>query len=384
MGEFDMGLVQRGARNRRTPYYEATQRYSPQGFTVYNHMYFPIRFDTFEAEFDALLSGVTIWDVAVERCLEISGPDGFRFAQLLTPRDLSRCAVGQAKYLLICDSDGGIVNDPVMTRMDDDTFWFALASSDALLFARGLKNAYPSLDVTIRELDVAPLQVQGPRSRDLLQALVGDSILDLKYYWWRHAEIRGIPCVITRTGWTSEVGYEIYLLDSTRGTELWETLMEVGAPFGVKPTGPSDIRRIEGAIFNWGADMTYEHNPYELGLDRLVDLGLPDEASISIAALRRIRATGVARRLVGIEVDGDPFPALNNTKWPARHDGAIVGTVTSAIHSPRLRRNIGYCWVPAALAEEGTPLVVATEWGDRDARVVAMPFVDPEKRIPIA
>jgi glycine cleavage system aminomethyltransferase T len=90
---FDMSLVQRGARLRRSPYHEATQRCGPGGFTVYNHMLFPIRFDTFAAEFDALLTGVTLWDVAVERCLEISGPDGFTFAQLLTPRDLSRCAV---------------------------------------------------------------------------------------------------------------------------------------------------------------------------------------------------------------------------------------------------------------------------------------------------
>jgi len=131
---FDTNLVQRGARNRRTPYYEATQRYAPKGFTVYNHMYFPIRFDTFEAEFDALLNAVTIWDVAVERCLEISGPDGFRFAQLLTPRDLSKCAVGQAKYVLICDSDGGIVNDPVVLHVDENVWWMQLADSDAGLY----------------------------------------------------------------------------------------------------------------------------------------------------------------------------------------------------------------------------------------------------------
>ena len=385
MAEFDMGLVQRGARNRRTPYYEATQRHSPKGFTVYNHMYFPIRFDTFEAEFEALLNDVTIWDVSVERCLEISGPDGARFAQLLTPRDLSRCAVGQAKYVLICDRDGGIINDPVLTRMDEQTFWFALASSDALLFARGLRNAYPDLDVTIHEADVAPLQVQGPRSKDLIRALVGDSILDLKYYWWRRAEIRGIPVVVTRTGWTSEVGYEIYLLDTSRGTELWDTLMEVGAPFNVRPTGPSDIRRIEGAIFNWGADMTYENNPFEMGLDRLVDEGLADDACISIAELRRIRARGVDRRIAGVELGGAPFPGLNNTKWPtARVGEEPVGTVTSAIFSPRLMKNIGYCWVPADLATEGTELHVASEWGDRMATVVPMPFVDPEKRIPVS
>ena len=386
MPEFDMSLVQRGARNRRTPYYEATQRYSPIGFTVYNHMYFPIRFNTFAAEFEALLKDVTIWDVAVERCLEISGPDGFRFAQLLTPRDLSKCAVGQAKYVLICDSDGGIINDPVMTRMEENTFWFALASSDALLFARGLKNAYPKLNVTIREADVAPLQVQGPRSKELMRDLVGESILELKYYWWRKAEIRGIPVVVTRTGWSSEVGYEIYLLDTSRGNELWETLMQVGKPYNVQPTGPSDIRRIEGGIFNWGADMTYDNNAFEMGLERLVDLAsLKDDACISLAAYRRIKDKGVERRMVGVELDGAPFPALNNVKWPAaKASGEVVGKVTSAIYSPRLKRNIGYCWVPTALAKAGTALAVDTEWGKRNAKVVPMPFVDPEKRIPVS
>jgi glycine cleavage system aminomethyltransferase T len=382
---FDMGSVQRGARNRRTPYYEATQKYGPKGFTVYNHMYFPIRFDSFEKEFDALLNGVTLWDVAVERCLEISGPDGFRFAQLLTPRDLSKCAVGQAKYVLIVDSDGGIVNDPVLTRMDENTFWFALASSDALLFARGLKNAYPDLDVTIKEADVAPLQVQGPKSKDLMVKLLGEEILDLKYYFWTDAKIAGVPVVVTRTGWTSEVGYEVYTTDTSRGNEVYEAIMEAGQEFGIVPTGPSDIRRIEGAIFNWGADMTYDDNPIEMGMDRLVDWdSLTDDASISMAALRRIRDEGVDRRIVGVELDGDAFPALNNVKWRVSSDGAEVGTVTSAIYSPRLEKNIGFAWVPNELAAIGASLQVASEWGDRNATVVEMPFVDPKKTIPVS
>jgi glycine cleavage system aminomethyltransferase T len=382
---FDMGLVQRGARNRRTPYHEATQRYAPKGFTVYNHMYFPIRFDSFEAEFDALLNRVTLWDVSVERCLEISGPDGFRFAQLLTPRDLSKCAVGQAKYVLICDSDGGIINDPVLTRMDETTFWFALASSDALLFARGLKNAYPDLDVTIREADVAPLQVQGPKSKDLMVSLLGEQILDLRYYYWQHAEIAGVPVVVTRTGWTSEVGYEVYTTDTSRGNEVYEAIMKAGEPFGIVPTGPSDIRRIEGAIFNWGADMTYENNAFELGLDRLVDLdALNDDACLSVAAYRRIAAEGVARKINGVTLDGDPFPALNNVKWPATIDGEVAGKVTSAIYSPRLSANIGFCWLPAEASVEGRTLSVATEWGERTATVVPMPFVDPSKSIPVS
>jgi len=383
MAEFDMSLVQRGARGRRTPYYEAEQRYSPLGMTVYNHMYFPIRFDSFENEFEALLNDVTVWDVSVERCLEISGPDGFKFAQLMTPRDLSKCAVGQAKYVLICDSDGGIINDPVLTRMDENTFWFALASSDALLFARGLRNAYPNLDVTIREADVAPMQIQGPKSKDLMQALLGDEVLGIKYYFWKRFDLDGIPVVVTRTGWTSEVGYEIYLEDTSKGTELWEKVMKAGEPFNVRPTGPSDIRRIEGAIFNWGADMTYENNAHEMGLGRLVD-DLADDACISVAALRKIEANGVERKINGVEFDGDPFPALNNVKWAASNGGQVVGKVTSAIYSPRLKKNIGYCWLPTSQSSIGSTVQVETEWGQRTATVVEMPFVDPNKTIPVS
>ena len=381
---FDMSQVQRGARNRRTPYHEATQKHDPKGFTVYNHMYFPIRFDSFEEEFETLLTGVTLWDVAVERCLEVGGPDGFRFAQLLTPRDLSTCAVGQGKYVLICDSDGGIVNDPVLTRMDENTFWFALASSDALLFARGLKNAYPELDVTIREADVAPLQVQGPKSKDLMAKLLGPEILDLRYYFWTESKIAGAPVVITRTGWSSEVGYEVYLTDTTRGVEVYEAIMEARQEFGIRPTGPSDIRRIEGAIFNWGADMTYENNPLEMGLERLVDWGLDDASSISMAALRSIKERGVRQTINGLELDGEPFPELNNLKWPVVDAGERIGTVTSAIYSPRLERNIGFAWLPVERSTLGERVTVETEWGPRHGVVVEMPFVDPSKQIPVS
>ena len=381
---FDMSQVQRGARNRRTPYHEAAQKHDPKGYTVYNHMYFPIRFDSFESEFETLLNGVTLWDVAVERCLEIGGPDGFRFAQLLTPRDLSTCAVGQGKYVMICDSDGGIINDPVLTRMDETTFWFALASSDALLFARGLKNAYRDLDVTIREADVAPLQVQGPKSKDLMAKLIGPEILDLRYYFWTEAKIAGAPVVITRTGWTSEVGYEVYLTDTTKGIEVYDTIMEAGAEFGIRPTGPSDIRRIEGAIFNWGADMTYENDPLEMGLERLVDWDLSDDASISMRALRTIKERGVRRQINGVELDGDPFPELNNLKWPILDWGEEIGRVTSAIYSPRLERNIGFAWLPVERSMLGERLTVETEWGPRSGTVVEMPFVDPSKQIPVS
>jgi glycine cleavage system aminomethyltransferase T len=190
--------------------------------------------------------------------------------------------------------------------------------------------------------------------------------------------------VVTRTGWTSEVGYEVYTTETARGNDVYDAIMDAGEEFGIVPTGPSDIRRIEGAIFNWGADMTYEHNAYELGLERLVDLEtLDDDASISIGASRRIAAEGVTRKLNGMTFDGEAFPELNNVKWPASVDGATVGLVTSAIHSPRLRQNIGYCWLPANESHEGRTATVETEWGPRTGTVTPMPFVDPSKEIPI-
>jgi aminomethyltransferase len=377
---FDMSLVQCGARLRRSPYYEAEQRYGPLGYTVYNHMLFPIRFDDFEAEYWHLLNHVTLWDVAVERCLEISGPDGFRFTQLLTPRDLSASAVGQAKYVLVTAPDGGILNDPVLTRMEENRFWLAQASSDTLFYAKGLA-ASAGMDVEIREADVHPLQIQGPKSKDVVRDLFGEEILDLRYYWFRELELDGIPVVVTRTGWTSEVGYEIYLCDSSRGGDLWERIMAAGEPYQIRPTGPVDIRRVEGGIFNWGADMTYENNPYEMGLQRLVNL---DVECASRDALRRIAEQGVSRRIVGVEIDGERFPLFNFTKWPVHSGGRRVGKVTSAVFSPRLERNIGYAWVPVELSEPGTVLEVGSEWGDRSATVVPMPFVDPQKTIPVS
>ena len=382
MPPFDMSLVQRGARLRRSPFYEAEQRHGPRGYTVYNHMLFPTHYDDFEKEYWHLLNHVTLWDVAVERCLEISGKDGFRLAQMMTPRDLSACAVGQAKYVLICAADGGILNDPVMTRMGENRFWFALASSDALLYAKGLA-ARSGLDVEIREAEAHPLQIQGPKARDVVRVLFGDEILDLKYYFFREAQVDGIPVIVTRTGWTSEIGYEVYLLDPARGTELWEKILKAGAPYNIRPTGPSDIRRIEGGIFNWGADMTYDNNPFELGLERLVDFEMKGDC-VAMEALRRIRDRGVERRIAGVGLDGEPFPALNYTKWPAEARGRPAGQVTSAIYSPRLKKNIGYCWLPNALAVAGTKVTVASEWGKRIATVTAMPFVDPEKRIPVS
>ena len=376
---FDMRLIQRGARLRRSPFFEATLRYGCRAYTVYNHMFLPSYYDDPVNEYWHLLNEVTLWDVSVERNTEITGPDAFRFASLLTPRDLSKCAVGQGKYVLITTQDGAIVNDPVLLRLGEQHFWLAGADSDLLLYAKGLA-VHSGMQVTVREPDVSPLQVQGPKSKQVVQALFGDKVLALRYYYFLETDLGGIPVVVTRTGWTSEVGYEIYLRDGSRGDELWERIMEAGRPFNIRPTGPSDIRRIEGGILNHGTDITLDTNPYEVGLDRLVDLD-KDAEFLGREALRRVSAEGVKRRLVGVEIEGAPIE-FNMTRWPVRIESENIGQVTSAIYSPRLQKNIGYAMVPVAHAALGTEFEVETPGGAARAVVVPMPFVDPGKTIP--
>jgi glycine cleavage system aminomethyltransferase T len=378
---FDLGLVQCGARLRRSPFFEAEQRHGPLGYTVYNHMLFPIRYDDLVAEYWHLLNHVTLWDVAVERQVEITGPDAFQFTSMLTPRDLSTCAVGQGKYVLITASDGGIVNDPVLMRLGENHFWLAVADSDVLLYAKGLAVS-SGLNVEIREPDVSPLQIQGPKSREVVSDLFGEGILELRYYHFVETDLDGIPVIVTRTGWTAEVGYEVYLRDGSKGTQLWERIMEAGAPYQIRPTGPSDIRRVEAGILNYGADMTLENNPYEVGLDRLVDLD-KEGGFIGREPLVGIRDKGVSRKLVGVEISGDPLP-FNDRRWPVRANGENIGYVTSALHSPRLERNIGYAWVPADRAGLGAKFEVATPLGAAPAVVTSMPFIDPAKQIPKA
>jgi len=377
---FDLSLVQRGARLRRTPYFAATQRYGAKAYTVYNHMLFPVRFADFEEEYWHLINDVTLWDVSVERQVEITGPDAFMLADRLTPRDLGRCAVGQGKYVAITAYDGGVINDPVLLRLGENHFWLALADSDVLLWARAVAHAF-GFRVNVREPDVSPLQVQGPKAKEVVRTLFGEKVVGLRYYWFVETSLEGIPVVVTRTGWTGEVGYEIYLRDGSRGDELWERIMDAGRPHGIRPTGPSDIRRIEAGILNWGADITLDDNVYQVGLDRLVDEAKSADY-IGREALARIRREGVTRKLVGIEIAGDPLD-LNPEKWPVRAGAEVVGRVTSAVWSPRLRKNIGYAMVPVTHAAPGGTLAVELPGAEtRPATVVSVPFVDPAKEIP--
>ena len=368
-----------GTQIRKSPYFDATVKWGAAGFSVYNHMYIPRDFGDPEQNFWNLVNDAILCDVAVERQVQITGLDAARFAQLLTPRDLSQMAVGQCKYVLITNAEGGIINDPIMLRVEENKFWISLADSDVLLWAQGVAT-HAGMDVDICEPDVSPLQLQGPRSMDVMKALFGDDIEDMKYYWLRHLELDGMKLVVSRTGWSSELGYEIYLQDGTRGNELWDKIMAAGEPFGLKPGHTSTIRRIEGGMLSYHADMDIKTNPFELGMDRLIGLDAPHDF-IGKAALRDIRDKGITRKQIGIVMDGERLASPNTTFWPIKHNGNIVGKVTSAVYSPRLEQNIALAMVDVTAAELGCKLSVETSTETRHATVVEKPFYDPKKKI---
>ena len=370
-----------GTQVRKSPFSDAALRWGAKGFSVYNHMYIPRDFGDPVQNFWNLVNDAILCDVAVERQVEITGPDAARFTQYLSCRNLSKCQVGQCKYVLITDQDGGVINDPILLKLAEDHFWLSVADSDVLLWAKGVA-ASSGMHVNVREPDVSPLQLQGPKSRDVLRAAFGDAPTELKYYWFMEYDWEGIPLIISRTGWSSELGYEIFLRDGSAGDRLWDHIMQAGSAFGLKPGHTSSIRRIEAAMLSYHADMTLENNPFELGLDRLVDLEM-DADFVSRKALSQIKKNGVKQMLVGLELDGNPLEGSNDEYWPVIRDGQQVGKVTSAIHSPRLEKNIALAMMDLEHKEMGTYATVTTANGVRNCKIVSKPFYDPKKSIAV-
>ena len=342
-------------------------------------MYIPRDFGDPEQNFWNLVNEAILCDVSVERQVEISGPDAADFVQLLTSRDLSKMKVGQCKYILITNQDGGLLNDPVLLKLADNRFWISLADSDILLWAQGVA-VNTEFDVNIFEPDASPLQLQGPKSRDIMVKFFDESILDLKYYWHREYKWNGISLVVSRTGWSSELGYEIFLTDKTMGRELWNHIMLIGEPMGLKPGHTSSIRRIEGAMLSYHADADITTNPFELGLDRLVNLNVSHDF-IGKKALARIKSEGVKQSQVGLVLKCDPLEGPNTKFWTIKNGEHKVGKVTSAIYSPRLKKNIALAMVSSKVIEKEVTLQVETSNGSFPANVVDLPFYDPNKSI---
>lgn len=376
----DCATIYFGPWYRRSPFFEATRRAGCTAYDVYNHMLLPAYYGDPEVAYWALLNDVTVWDVGVERTVEIAGPDADRFVNTLTCRDLTKCAVKQGKYMIVTAPDGGIVNDPVLLHVAEGRWWMQLADSDAGLYALGVAT-HSGLEVEVTYPHAYPLQVQGAKAARTLEKLVGPAVYDLRYYWCEFFDIIDIPVLISRTGWTAVQGFEINLLDPARGNDLWNAVLAAGEEFGIRPVAPVEPRRIEAGIMNYNSDITLSDTPlHVMGLERLVEEQERDY--IGKSALEALRAEGVERKLVGIAFEADDLRAELTRFWPAHHGGREIGRVTEAVWSPRLEKNIGYVWVPAELSRPGNRLDIDSEHGPLVGLTAAIPFIDPRKEEP--
>lgn len=361
-------------RIRKSPFFDATIQAGAKAFTVYNHMLLPLYYESTVADYWHLVNNVTLWDVAAQRQVELTGPDATRLAQYLTPRNLSKCKIGQGKYVPLVDENGGMINDPILLRLGENHYWLSLADSDVLLWAKGLAHGF-GWDVTVIEPDVSPLAIQGPNSDAVITTLFGDDWpTKLRFFWFRETDLDGIPLVVAKSGWSKQGGYELYLRDGAYGDQLWERVAEAGRPLDIKPATPSTIERIESGLLSYGNDMTLAHNPFEIGLDKYCDL--EQEADfVGKSALQRIKAEGIRQKLVGLFIDyADPVG--NEHHWPLTYADQSAGVVTSATYSPRLERNIALAMVPIEFAEVGAMLTVAMPEGiSAECTVTTFPFL---------
>ena len=363
-----------GPNIRTSPYFEATVADGVRSFSVYNHMAIPGHFGDPEAEYDRLLNGVAMWDVAAQRQVQLDGPDAMALAQLLTPRNLSGTKAGQGRYVPMCDHDGWLINDPVLLPLSETCVWLSIADSDIALWAAAMGRER-GLDVRVGEPDVSPLAIQGPKAMDVASSLMGDWVRALKYFQFRETELDGIPLIVARSGWSKQGGVELYLRDGTRGTELWERVKMAGAPLGIGPGAPNDIERLESGLISYGADMRRQSlpaNPFEMGFGGMIDLSAGHDF-IGRPALERIAARGPARRRVGVVIDGAPV-AGNAQPLILRQNGLAVGHVSEIAHSRRMGANIGVGLAPAQMPDTAAGLTLTLPDGERAARLAALPF----------
>ena len=360
------------ARLRPSPFYESAVAEGMTAASIYNRMIMPTSYGNREAEYWRLINGVSQWDVGVERQVQLKGPDAGKLAQILSPRDLSKCQVGQGKYVPLCNHRGTIINDPILLKLDEDLYWLSIADSDIWFWA-GAIAAERGLDVEVSEPDVSPMAIQGPKAEDVVAHVMGDWVRELKYFWFKETEITGIPVAVQRSGWSKQGGFEIYLKDGTKGTQLWNIFKEAGQPWGIGPGAPATAERTESGLVSVGGDTDDMTNPFEVRLGKYVDLDVADDV-VGIKALRRIKADGVARHQLGLILDGGVPAPLGFHREDVLHNGVKVGMMTNCVWSPRMMCNIGYALISASVpAGESVQVMRAT--GPVAAKLVELPFL---------
>lgn len=360
------------ARLRPSPFYAAAQAEGMVAGFVYNRMIMPTSYGNPEAEYWRIINGVSQWDVGVERQVQLKGRDAALLAQLLSPRDLSQCKVGQGKYVPMCNHRGTIINDPIVLKLADDLFWLSIADSDMWLWA-GAIAAERGLNVEVSEPDVSPMALQGPMAEDVVASVLGDWVRGLKYFWFRETEVQGIPVVVQRSGWSKQGGFEIYLRDGAKGTALWNIFREAGQPWGIGPGAPATAERTESGLVSVGGDTDEATNPFEVRLGKYVNLDVRDDV-VGIRALRDIAAAGIRRHQLGLVLEGGTPAPLGFGREEIMLDGRVAGKMTNCVWSPRMGCNIGYALIDVA-AHVGDAVVINRAGRPVAARLVALPFL---------
>ena len=372
-------LIGIGTRIRKSPYYDSNLKYGVNGFTIYNKMYLPTGFSSPEVEYESLVNDVTFGDFAAERQIEITGPDAYKFVRYIQPRNLEKCEIGFCKYILLTDTDGGIINDACLLRLEDDKFWISPGDGDVILWLQGIA-INSGMDVTIYEPDVSPLQISGPKSGKLIRKLFDGEHDDLGYYKARQTSLNGIPMVISRTGWSGELSYELYLQNRKLGNVLFELVYEAAKEFNGRVIAPNTIRTIEGGILSYRSDFGREHNPFTIGMGRLVDVDQEIDF-IGKTALKKIKEDGPKEKLVGVELKGEPINKVPENFWPIMNNTTKtkIGRISRAFFSPRLEKNIGLAIVDIEFTEDGTCVLVETPTGEIESNIVSLPWFTADK-----
>ena len=347
-------------RLRATPFTSRVSALGVTGYTVYNHMLLATVFESLQEDYKHLKENVQIWDVSVERQVQLLGPDAHKLACMISARDLTNAKVGRCYYAPICDQNGAIINDPIALRLAENKYWFSISDSDLLLWVQGIAIGL-GLNVDICEPDVSPLAIQGPFADDLMADVFGEEIREVKFFHFKAFSFRGHMLNIARSGWSKQGGFEIYLDDTNLGEELWDAIWAKGKKYNIRAGCPNLIERVEAGLLSYGNDMNREDTPLEIGLEKYVSLD-SEVDFIGKAALQKQRKVGIKKRLMGIEIDGSKMPPLTMPK-KVSIEGKNVGMITSGVFSPDYGGNIGFAMIKASNAYVGAEVMVDSEEG---------------------
>ena len=334
-------FIAKSARLRSTPFSKRIDEYGVQSYTVYNHMLLPASFRGVQEDYTHLKQHVQLWDVSVERQVQIKGPDAALLTQLMTCRDLSKAKDYICYYAPIVDDQGKILNDPLIMKISSDTWWLSIADSDVLLYAKGLAIG-KNLDLEITEPNVNPLAVQGPKSFELMKRVFGEEILNLKFFHFKKFYFKDHYFLIARSGWSKQGGFEIYVDNDQKGLELYDALYEQGKDLEVRPGCPNLIERIEGGLLSFGNDMDFNDTPLECGLDAFVSFN-PEIEYLGKPILEKQKKDGVEKSLVGLKLQKDE---ISITKFiPIFQGSKKIGELRSACYSPDFQCCLGIAMI---------------------------------------